>query len=474
MPLSTAPTDSHTEDDLTPPRFKWGSNLSLTVRSFLLMTVLMIISLSAWFYFVVNSQRVQQADQLAERAASALSISQKTLSYVPQQDRPSLVVLLSTQGDTQIYPRELSDSTKPLPASAFWQLVQNHLLQIIPDSENIIIASELNGERGLWLSMTIDNDLYWLLIRHDIDRSSYFNDTLRWFAFVLALALVASVVGVQFLMQPLSRLSQNAQIVARGETPADLPVNKGPREIVELFHAFNTMVHDLRQLDSDREIMLAGISHDLRTPLARIRLEIELSGISEESRDAIDGDIEQINHCITQLMDYARPTGELPEEPLNISKLIEDLCQRDVSYTEFRGGELSYEIQPDLYARIKEINLQRVVGNLIENARRYGKDENGRLHIDVNVSEHQGKIRIDVADNGKGVDPKEMSRLLRPFARGEQARSNASGAGLGLAICVRLLKHANGSLNLFNKEPHGLICRIEIPKHKPKKTKDSL
>lgn len=464
--MALAPDASSSPQRKWYSRFRWGSNLSLTSRTFLLMTVLMVVSLSSWFYFVINSQHIQQANQLAERAATALSIAQKSLSYVPREDRASLVVLLASQGDTQVFPRELSDVTKPLPDTAFWQLVKSDLLQVIPDNRNLIIASELNNVQGLWLSMNVDDDMYWLMVRHDVTRTSYLNDTLRWFAFVLALALIASVLGVQFLMRPLTRLSQNASLVARGEFPPDLPTHRGPREITELFEAFNQMVHDLHQTDNDREIMLAGISHDLRTPLARMRLEIEMSGIDEEAHAAIEGDLDQINHCITQLIDYARPTGDLPTEAINVSELLEDLCSRDQSYTESRGGTLEYAIKPDLYAQIKDINLQRVVGNLIENARRYGHDENGRLYIHVSAYESGNKIVIDVQDQGTGVNPKDFNRLLRPFARGEAARSNASGAGLGLSICVRLLKHASGSLQLSNVEPHGLLCRIEIPKFK--------
>jgi two-component system osmolarity sensor histidine kinase EnvZ len=189
-----------------------------------------------------------------------------------------------------------------------------------------------------------------------------------------------------------------------------------------------------------------------------------MSCFDDEALNAIDGDMEQIEHCIAQLMEYARPTGEAPKEPINISQPINELCVRDQIYTESKGGTLKYKIHPNMYSCIKEINLIRVVGNLIENARRYGHSPDGDLTINVELYPHGNMIRIDVSDLGAGINPKEISRLVRPFARGNEARSNVSGAGLGLAICKRLLQAAGGTLTLHQNQPNGLLCRIELPK----------
>ena len=101
---------------------------------------------------------------------------------------------------------------------------------------------------------------------------------------------------------------------------------------------------------------------------------------------------------------------------------------------------------------------------MIENARRYGRSPNGELTISVNLYPHGNMIRIDVSDQGVGINPKEINRLVRPFARGNEARSNVSGAGLGLAISKRLLQPAGGTLDLLQNKPSGLLCRIELPK----------
>lgn len=226
------------------------------------------------------------------------------------------------------------------------------------------------------------------------------------------------------------------------------------------------MARDLRQTEADRELMLAGISHDLRTPLARMRLEIEMSGVSEEARQAIDDDLGQIDHSIGQLMEYARPAGTLPQLATDVSTVLNDLLERERAMADMRGDELDSDIEPALRARITALDLKRIVTNLIENARRYGRSEDGVLRLSTTLVNEGNMLFIDVADRGPGIAPQDVERLLRPFSRGEAARTGVSGAGLGLAIVERLLKHVGGQLRLLPREGGGLRARIELPKAK--------
>lgn len=212
--------------------------------------------------------------------------------------------------------------------------------------------------------------------------------------------------------------------------------------------------------------MLAGISHDLRTPLARMRLEIELSGVSEDARQAIDEDLGQIDHSIGQLMEYARPAGTLPQLATDISAVLAELYERERSHTSSLGGELDATLEPGLRARITALDLKRIVSNLIENARRYGRSTDGMAHLVMTLQAEGGMIVIEVCDRGPGIAPEDVDRLLRPFSRGEAARTGVSGAGLGLAIVERLLKHVGGALRMLPREGGGLTARIELPKAK--------
>ncbi|HUH40985.1 MAG TPA: ATP-binding protein, partial [Castellaniella sp.] len=287
---------------------------------------------------------------------------------------------------------------------------------------------------------------------------------LGWVAATLLLALLGAAISVRFVNQPLATLAKAARQLARGETPSPLP-ERGPVEIRDLNMAFNRMARDLRQNENDREIMLAGISHDLRTPLARMRLEVEMSDVSDGVREAIDDDLAQINHSIGQLMEYARPAGVVPETGIEVSRVLQDLFERERSHTESLGGDLAARIEPNMQARINANDLRRIVSNLIENARRYGRSiSDDRAHIILHAYQSGNMLRIDVQDQGVGIPQTDIQRLLRPFARGETARTGVSGAGLGLAIVERLLGQVGGKLELISRPPGGLLARIEIPR----------
>src|SRR3546814_468958 len=127
------------------------------------------------------------------------------------------------------------------------------------------------------------------------------------------------------------------------------------------------------------------------------------------------------------------------------------------------------DIAPQLYARINAHDLKRIVSNLIENARRYGRTPaDDRAHIQLSARQEGSIIAIEVQDNGTGIAPTDIQRLLRPFSRGESARTGVSGAGLGLAIVERLLGQVDGTLELISQPSGGLIARIEMPKARSK------
>lgn len=257
------------------------------------------------------------------------------------------------------------------------------------------------------------------------------------------------------------RVAQHIRVRFGPETQIAWGVNQVPG-----FWVSFQIDQDLYWLVFDRELMLAGISHDLRTPLARMRLEIEMSGVSEDARQAIDEDLGQIDHSIGQLMEYARPAGTLPQLATDISSVLAELYERERSHTASLGGELEASIDPGLRARITALDLKRIVSNLIENARRYGRSSDGLAHLAISVHSEGNILAIEVADRGPGIAPEEVDRLLRPFSRGEAARTGVSGAGLGLAIVERLLKHVGGSLRMLPRQGGGLIARIELPKAK--------
>lgn len=440
------------------PRFQLG----LFSRTFALLTVLMVVSLVVWLQVFFSVEEGPRATQMAQRVTTAVSITRSALIYAPTSVRPALLLDLATKESLRVQPLESTDTLQPLPDSRYWDHVSAQIKEHL--GEQTRVSWSVNNIPGIWVSFEINEDQYWLVFDREQLGLTSTAEWLGWGATALFLALIGAAISVRFVNRPLAQLAKVARQIARGETPSPLP-EKGPAEIRNMNIAFNRMARDIRQTETDREIMLAGISHDLRTPLARMRLEIEMSEVSEEARQAIDEDLAQIDHSIGQLMEYARPATAVPRQGVDVSAVIREVFERERTHTRSMSGHLTASIEPGLYARVSSHDLKRIVTNLIENARRYGRSaKDGRAYITLITKQQGNLLVIEVADLGAGVAPDDIDRLLRPFARGELARTGVSGAGLGLAIVERLLGQVGGRLDLLPNTPTGLVARIEIPK----------
>jgi two-component system osmolarity sensor histidine kinase EnvZ len=402
-----------------------------------------------------------RATQMAQRVTTSVSITRSALIYAPQEVRPALLLDLATKESLRVQPREPTDELEPIPESSYWDHVVEEIKTRLGPNTQVLWS--VNQVPGIWVSFDIEDDHYWLVFDREQLGLTVGPQWFWWGATALLLALIGSAISVSFVNRPLAQLARVARQVARGQIPSPLP-QAGPLEIREMNDAFNRMLSDLRRIEADREIMLAGISHDLRTPLARMRLEIEMSNVDDEARQAIDEDLAQIDHSIGQLMEYARPAAALPEKGIDISRVLHDIYERERTHTEALRGHLTADIADKLTARITAHDLKRIVGNLIENARRYGRSPtDDSCHIHLSAWQERSQTLIEVSDKGAGIEASEIERLLRPFSRGEAARTGVSGAGLGLAIVERLLGHVGGRLTLVSPPSGGLIARITLP-----------
>jgi two-component system osmolarity sensor histidine kinase EnvZ len=212
-------------------------------------------------------------------------------------------------------------------------------------------------------------------------------------------------------------------------------------------------------VQEDRAVMLAGISHDLRTPLARLRLETEMSVVDEEARAHIATDIAQLDTIIGKFMDYARP-GELVLQPVRLAALVE------LAAAGFRDpGEICIRatVPADLQVLADEVELGRVFGNLFENARRYGRHAvSGVAEVQVEGSRDGPWVLCTVRDSGAGVPPDKLSQLTTPFFRGDAARTAATGAGLGLAIVDKAMQRMGGTVAFANAPEGGLRVQLRL------------
>ncbi|MDR8525627.1 two-component system sensor histidine kinase EnvZ [Shewanella fidelis] len=253
--------------------------------------------------------------------------------------------------------------------------------------------------------------------------------------------------------RPLRRLQKAAIAVSRGDYPKPLPLT-GSTEIVEVTNTFNQMSHSMKQLEQDRALLMAGISHDLRTPLTRIRLASEMM-VEEDQylKDGIVNDIEDMDAIINQFISYIRQDQEGSRELAQINDLIKDVILAESN----REGTIDSELSQCPAILMQDIAIKRVLSNLVENAFRYGQ---GWVKIS---SQFNGQfVGFSVEDNGPGIKEEQIPKLFQPFTQGDTARGSV-GSGLGLAIIKRIIDRHQGKVILTNRNEGGLHAQVWLP-----------
>ena len=422
------------------------------VRTFLLIGLLMLLSLLAWFAIFTSLEREPRSHQMAQTLISVANLTRAALVSARPSARLYLLQELSDREGIHIYPADENDIVLPKEMPPFFEqtaaLVRDEL------GKDTRFALELNGEQALFLSFHIHDDEYWVALpRERIERKA----SQQWLGWMIAaglLALIGAWLIVFRFTRPLKALSHAAKEIARGRNPPPLSEH-GPDEVATTAQAFNQMNTALARMDSDRALILAGISHDLRTPLTRLRMGIEMSGSDDASRDAMVADVEEIDRTIGQFLDFARADDGEAFAVTDLSGMLDGI----VNHYGRLGYDLVSNIQTGISANLRPKALRRAVCNLIDNAIRYAAD----TPISLKLKLEGKKIVIEVADRGPGIPEQELERLKLPFTRLNEARSNTAGAGLGLAIVERILRGHAGTFDLLPHEGGGLLARLTIP-----------
>lgn len=311
----------------------------------------------------------------------------------------------------------------------------------------------LEGQDGyfVWVRPPQAPDLWLKIPLRGLDDRS-FSPLPIYLVMIGGLSVLGGWLFVRNLNRPLKDLRNAALEVAGGQRPQPV-VEQGPCDVVEVVQAFNKMALAVRQLEEDRALMMAGISHDLRTPLTRIRLAAEmLPDSSDEWRDGIVHDIDDMNAIIDQFIDYVRHETQSAGKPVDLNAVVQEVAD-----------ELLVDEAPQLnlgesaLVGGNAVSLKRMVTNLMENARRYGGGQ-----IAVETYQQQDKVVLRVLDNGPGIPCAMIEKLFEPFARGDQARGS-SGSGLGLAIVRRIVARHGGRVDLSNRPEGGLCAEVWLP-----------
>ncbi|MGZ3184965.1 MAG: ATP-binding protein [Telluria sp.] len=424
-----------------------------------MLGVLTTLSIALWVGMISYVQRKPQAEQISAQVISVVTITHAALTHsAPELRRELLFELVSNEG-IRIFPLEVTDQVEPPPDTALMDDIQALVKAKLGSDTRF--SSRVNGVGGFWVSFKIDDDKYWLMLERERIVGLTGVGWLGWAAVVGLLSLLGSAFISRLINLPLARLAGAARDIAQGRRPEPLP-EKGPAEICEANRSFNQMVDDLQQVESDRAVILAGISHDLRTPLARMGLEVEMADLSPEARDGMQSDIAQMDAIIGQFLDYAKPTESASFVPVDLSALLDEIARNAERTASLR---VDAAIEPGLAVLGNGTDLARVFNNLVENARRYGHTPGEDVtELDIRAHAHgmgpMRKIVVEFGDRGAGVPDSQIEQLLKPFTRMDTARGQANGAGLGLAIVERVVSRHNAELHVRNRDGGGFLVRI--------------
>ncbi|KIP99437.1 MULTISPECIES: ATP-binding protein [Pseudomonas] len=323
-----------------------------------------------------------------------------------------------------------------------------------PDTETRVRAK---SPPALWVhAPTLGDD--WLrvpLYPHPL-RGQRIWSVLGWFLGIGLLSTAAAWIFVRQLSAPLKRLVFAARQFGQGRS-VRLPVSDTPSEMAEVYRAFNQMAEDVEQAGRERELMLAGVSHDLRTPLTRLRLSLEFLDHDSELTEDMVRDIEDMDAILDQFLAFIRDGRDEPVEELNLPELIREVV---TPYNQ-KQEQVSLFLEAVPAFPLRRVSIKRLIVNLIENALRYG---GGAVEIVLSVADDHSApyVVLSVMDRGTGIDPSELGNIVNPFIRGDRARGG-QGAGLGLAIVKRIASLHGGSVELRNRTGGGLEARICLP-----------
>ena len=300
-------------------------------------------------------------------------------------------------------------------------------------------------------------ETYWLNLPSVFPTREF---TGAWLAATLASMLLA-LLGAWWLQRhinrPLAQVVAAARQLAQGQTPAPLPED-GPEEIATVGRSFNHMAHSLAAAEQERALMLAGVSHDLRTPLTKLRLGVEIAGAQVDAPLAASmaRSIDEMDGIVGQFLQFARSGEAEVPTPASLNDLAQAVAEAQADHG--RTVRLALGTLPDVPVRPQA--LRRALDNLVENAWRHGTPP-----VLLRTGSDADGVWLEVQDQGPGIAPAELDRIRQPFARGDgAARSGAPGAGLGLAIVERVARSHGGRLELHSAPGAGLRARLVLPR----------
>lgn len=391
-----------------------------------------------------------------ESMSGSVSVIASVLTPATPDERAA-VMTAANRGGLHLGLRPLSyfdNVTRSSPEEPFLQVIVDRLLP--PEDRPIpyggwrtfidgkrVIAAKIDDETLLVMELPPENFLRLDALRFG---SNYLVAT-------ATLIILFSVFAVRALTSPLRRIASAAARADISLGPAIFE-ESGSVEIVTLARALNGMQRRISTMVESRTRMLRGISHDLRTPLTRLRLRAERVK-EEEVKEGLLKDIERIDRLLKESLGYLRDNYQREvSQRADLASVLQTVCDE---FTDM-GNDVRYSGPARMVTNFKPLALTRAITNLCENAVKFG------THVNVELSSSDGQAIIDIIDDGPGIPAEYRSRVLEPFFKLDTARQDTeTGFGLGLSIVAEIIQAHHGKLVLLDRQPNGLVARVMLP-----------
>ncbi len=422
---------------------------SLFARTALTLALVFVVFQVLAFWVVTRTLILPVAERSADDLAGLIVLSAQTWVELPPETRAAFERELARRHGLRLTTVDVG-ATADAPRFAFRSQIEDALS--VRMDEDIVLRG-VPGTDAAWLDIPVGG--------HDL-RAGFFPQRYAVKPPLAALAVIAlgtllSLLTALFLVRrvtvPLARAVDATRRVGAGELPEPLP-ETGPAELAELARRFNAMAAEVRELLDNRTTLLAGISHDLRTPMTRMQLNLEL--LRDDPKPArIDralADLADMNKLIAGYLELARSTQPQARSRFDLAVLLEEVAA---------DAGLDWPATAPCEVEAGRLALRQIVANLVQNAQRYG----GGSPVELALECDKRGARVIVRDSGPGIPDDQLEKVFRPFYRLEASRSQATGGtGLGLAI-VRQLAEAHGCrITLANRPAGGLEAVLEVPR----------
>lgn len=427
------------------PRSAFGQTVFLI--GFLLLINQLVSYFSVAFYVIKPS--TQQISHLIARQVQML-LPDETF---PAEQQVALAARMAKISGAQLF-SELEASKYGLENASYYSYFSQQMSQ------------ELGNEAEVRISQT-DNFVFWVQVKNApgywirVPLAGMEETSFPLLTFYLLMIGLLSVIGgwlmARHLNRPLQSLQEAAIQVGRGEFPPPLSEKTGATEVAAVTKAFNYMASGIRQLEQDRALLMAGVSHDLRTPLTRIRLASEMMAEPDNwIREGIINDIDDMNAIIDQFIDYLRHHKQEELQFISINEMVSETVQAE----HVQQRQILTRLDPHLpKIWLRRIGIKRVLNNLLENALRYSA---GDIEISTGFERSQKQVYLEIRDHGPGIPEHKMQAMFSPFVQGDEARGSG-GSGLGLAIIKKIMDAHQGEVRLHNHAFGGLVVTLLLP-----------